>query len=191
MLQARPLRWLASSVLALCVSGCAPDDERSRITTQLPPEGYALFRVSPGNAKRVAILVEMRDVKDASFVLLYTPKEPKSSGWFELDATDYTPCRHYGAESIDDVELGCVLPNGHGALVDVVDAKPWPSTVLLRHQLGDGLEDLSCKCTKPAPGGWYAVMRIAKTGPAIPIAVEVVSMDETDGYEEPSVEHIR
>ena len=191
MLHARSLRWFASSALALCVSGCAPEDKRSRITTHLPPQGYALFQVSPGGAKRLAIVVEARDVKDASFVLLYTPKEPKSSGWFELDPNDYFPCRHYGTESVDDVELGCVVPNGHGALVDVVDAKPWPSTVLLRHQLGDGLEDASCKCTKAAPGGWYAVMRIAKTGPAIPIAFEVISMDETDSYEEPQVEHIR
>lgn len=39
MLRPRLLRWLASSAFALsalCVSGCAPDDERERIVTELP-----------------------------------------------------------------------------------------------------------------------------------------------------------
>jgi hypothetical protein len=190
MLHSAPLRWFASSALVLCVSGCAPDDKHSRITTHLPREGYALFKVSPGSTKRAAVIVEMRGVKDATFVLLYTPKEPKSSGWFDLDAGIYPPCRHYGAESTDDVELDCMVPNGHGALVDIAYAKPWPSTVVLRHQLGDGLEDSSCQCTSNAPNGWYAVMRIAKDGPEIELAVELVPMDDADA-ETSDVEQIR
>jgi hypothetical protein len=179
---------LASSALALCVAGCAPDDERSRIVTELPRDGYALFEVKPGGAKRVAFVVEMRDVDEGTFVLLYTPKEPTSSGWFELDAGAYFPCRHYGPSSTEDVDVGCVVPGGHGALVDaVVAGGSGSSQVILRHELGDDEPDASCSCTKNAPIGWYAVMRIAKSGPAIPIAVEAISMDETEPFDAPTV----
>lgn len=179
--------FLASSALALSVAGCAAADDASRIETDLPEDGYALFQVKPGGAKRVAFVVEMRDVEEGRFVLLYTPKEPASSGWFELDADSYFPCRHYGPNSTDDVELGCIVPDGHGAIVDAVVAEPGASEVILRHQLGDGVEDAACNCTKSAPAGWYAVMRIAKTGPAIPMAVEAIAMDETEPFDTPSV----
>lgn len=194
MLHPRPLHWLASSAFALCVSGCAPDDERSRIATELPGEGYALFKVSPGGAKRVAFVVEMRDVEEGNFVLLYTPMEPKSSGWFDLDASAYLPCRHYGPDSTGDVELGCIVPNGHGALVDAVVASPSTKQLLLRHQLGDEEtteETTKQKTTPKTPGGYYAVMRIAKTGSSIPIAVEAISMDETEPFDSPVVKRIR
>lgn len=183
-------RLLASILLAssiACVAGCAPDDERSRVVTELARDGYALFSVEPGGAKRVAFVVELRDVEEGSFVLLYTPKQPVSSGWFELDASAYYPCRHYGPDSTDDVELGCVVPNGHGAIVDAVVAQPGSSQLVLRHQLGDGVEDRACGCTKSAPSGWYAVMRVAKTGPAIPMAVEAIAMDDVEPFEAPTV----
>lgn len=178
----------ASSALAFCVAcvaGCAPDDERSRVVTQLPRDGYAQFEVKPGGAKRVAVIVEMRDVEEGTFVLLYTRKEPTSSGWFELDPDAYVPCRHYGPDSTD-VDVGCIVPSGHGAIVDVVVATGSSQTIL-RHQLGEGDEDASCGCTKSAPAGFYALMRIAKTGPAIPMAVEVSAMDDTEPYESPSI----
>lgn len=194
MFRRRLFHWLASAAFALCVSGCAPEDERSRIVTELPREGYALFEVSPGGAQRVAFVVEMRDVKDASFVLLYTPNEPRSSGWFEIDPNAFYPCRHYGPDSTDDVELGCIVPNGHGALVDANEAKSWPSSVLLRHQLGDA-EPSSDSSTetknKAAPGGFYAVMRTSKTGAPIPMAVEAIAMDEEEPFDAPSLRRIR
>jgi hypothetical protein len=180
-------RLLSSAALALCVAGCAPDDESSRIVTDLPRDGYALFEVKPGGAKRVAFVVEMRDVDEGTFVLLYTPKEPTSSGWFELDAGAYYPCRHYGPDSSDEVDAGCIVPGGHGALVDAVVAGSGSSQVILRHELGDDEPDASCGCTKSAPSGWYAVMRIAKNGPAIPIAVEAIAMDETEPFVAPTV----
>jgi hypothetical protein len=161
MLHPRPLHWLASSAVALCVSSCAPDDERSRIVTDLPGDGYALFKVSPGRAQRVAFVIEMRDVVEGNFVLLYTPNEPTSSGWFELDAGAYVPCRHYGPDRTAEVELGCIVPNGHGALVDAVVARNISQQLLLRHELGDDDSESCASCKKPAPGGWYAVMRIA------------------------------
>ena len=173
---------LASSALAFCVAGCAPDDERSRVVASLPRDGYAQFEVKPGGAKRVAVLVEMRDVDEGTFVLLYTREEPTSSGWFELDPDAYVPCRHYGPDSTD-VDVGCIVPSGHGAIVDVVAANGAAQTIL-RHQLGD---DPDASTTTSTSGGWYAVMRIAKHGPAIPIAVEVSAMDETEPYDAPSV----
>lgn len=174
----RRARSFAPFGLSLSLAACAPHDERSRIHAELPADGYALFRVQPGGAKRVAVLVEARGVTEGDFVLLYTPAAPQSTGWFAIDPEQFVPCRHFGAEATDEVELGCVVPGGRGALVDAAVASPSTEQLLLRHQV----------TTK---GGYYAVMRVEKTGASIPIAVEVSSMDETDPFEPPTVEQIR
>lgn len=179
----------ASSALAFCVAGCAPDDDRSRIVTELPRDGYALFEVRPGGAKRIGVVVEMRDVEEGTFVLLYTPQEPTSSGWFELDPDAYLPCRGYGPESTDDVDVGCIVPGGHGAIVDVVVADGAAQTIL-RHQLGDDGDastGASTSTTSGTSGGWYSVMRIADNGAAVPMAVEAIALDEIEPFEAPTV----
>jgi hypothetical protein len=173
----RRARSFAPLGLSLSLAACGPD-HRQQLHTDLPSEGYALFRVEAGGAKRIAVVFELRDVPEGELVLLYSPSEPQSSGWFAIDPAQYAPCRQYGADAaVDDIELGCVVPGGRGALVDVQAASPGSEQLLLRHQL-------------LAKGGYYAVMRVEKTGPTLPINVEVSSMD-AEPFDPPNVERVR
>jgi hypothetical protein len=108
----RRARSFAPLGLSLSLAACGPD-HRQQLHTDLPSEGYALFRVEAG-----------------------------------------------------------------GALVDVQAASPGSEQLLLRHQL-------------LAKGGYYAVMRVEKTGPTLPINVEVSSMDEAEPFDPPNVERVR
>lgn len=174
----RRARSFAPLGLSLSLAACGPD-HRQQLRADLPPEGYALFRVEPGGAKRIAVVFELRDVPEGELVLLYSRSEPQSSGWFSIDPAQYAPCRQYGADAAaDDIELGCVVPGGRGALVDVQASSRGSEQLLLRHQL-------------LARGGYYAVMRVEKTGPALPINVEVSSMDEAEPMDPPTVEQVR
>lgn len=175
----RRARTFAPLGLSLSLVACGPGHDRQRLRTELPEDGYALFRVEPGGARRVAFVVEMRDVDEGDFVLLYTRSAPQSTGWFAVDPVQFVPCRQYGADAAEeDLELGCVVPGGRGALVDVAAGSPAKSQLLLRHEV-------------IAKTGYYAVMRVAETGPSMPINAEVISMDEIEPFDPPSVEQVR
>jgi hypothetical protein len=194
----RNIAWLAALPLCLFASACAaPEEDRERISTVLSEDGYALFRVEPGSAQRVAFLVEMRDVAEGRYVLLYTPSKPPSTGWFELAADEYVPCRHYGDDETDEVELDCLVPGGHGAIVDgfTVTQSGAPQK-LLRHRLvapiTTSTTTSSSSSSKPkAPSGYYAVMRIEETGAPASLAVEVRALDDVAPYDAPSVAQVR
>jgi hypothetical protein len=107
------LRSLGTAfVLTLGGIACAPpEDERDRITATLDGDGYALFALDPRGADRAAVVVEMRDAPAGTCVLLHSQRPPAASGWFSLDVDAYSPCRRYGKDAVDQIELDCLVPS--------------------------------------------------------------------------------
>ena len=178
-------------------SACGPTQEPARMSTALGPDGYALFKAQHEGGSRLAFFVELRDVPDGTYVLLHTKKAPSSTGWFELDPSDYAACKRYGTEAVDERTLDCMLPDGHGDLVDVVEvsaATSASSRAVLRHQIDAPTFSSSSSCTRDCSStatlaGYYAIMRVERDGQIAPIAVEVRSLED-DAWKSPTVERL-
>jgi hypothetical protein len=206
------MKWLSLFALAFvwCI-GCAPpsDTKAHRIEARLDEEGYALFRADFRNASRGAVLVEMRNAPPGTYVLLHSRKAPESVGWFALDVGAYAPCRRFGKDAVDRIEVDCVVPGGHGELVDVVtiasmrllpakdpalDDRAPADTTLLRHEVtcrceargSSSSESSAAESKETHTYGYYAVMRVeppGSTNVVVPFAIEAVPLDEDDNDE--------
>lgn len=167
------------------------------MSTALGPDGYALFKAQHEGGSRLAFFVELRDVPEGTYVLLHTKKAPSSTGWFELDPSDYAACKRYGADAVEERTLDCMLPDGHGDLVDVVvvsAATSSSSRALLRHEIAAPTFRSSSSCSSDCSStatleGHYAVMRVEHDAQAVPIAVEVRSLED-DAWKSPTVERL-
>jgi hypothetical protein len=199
-------RILAGILLGLCVPlsvACDSSHGERRINTDLGSDGYALFRAHAPGGYRLALLVEIRSAPQGTYALLHSRNPPQSVGWFDLDVEQFAACKRYGEAANTPTALGCVLPDGHGDLVDVVEvgATERPDA-LLRHELvpiplpaptsrsSSSASSHSSSTPVPPTDGYYAVMRIERDGQAVPIAVEVRTMDSGYNVPSPSVERI-
>ena len=70
-------KWVAPFALACCVGACLSHHDRSRRVTDLPHEGYRLFEVGKGGAKRFMLKTPAGtiDVAGATFVVGYLPPD--------------------------------------------------------------------------------------------------------------------
>lgn len=199
------LRPLLLSVVLASAVGCAVHTDEQHLATVLDDDGYALFRVKSGGAERVAVLVDLRDVPEGTYVLLHSPSPPPSVGWFQLDPADYEGCR-----PDDDLTRGprltCMVPGGHGEIVDIVRvfrepdqlwstaetaSRPDVASGVLRHATFSptppAAASASSSSSRPSRNEYYAVMRVELDRVPVEIGVEVRAYDD-DAM--PSVERV-
>jgi hypothetical protein len=177
---------------------CAKADG-ARVTGSLNADGYALFKVQHDGTDRIAVLVELRDASDGTYVLLHSASAPRSSGWFELELADFEPCKRYGKDATGGPTLACIVPDGRGELVDVAtvgssmvlfsapaDAGPSPPASVsddygvLRHEPRSSSESRSKDSSStPSRVAYYALMRVEGGGADAPFAMEVRAFDQT------------
>lgn len=194
MLQA--FRFLAVVAVGGVLVGClepAPAPVRTRrLDAVLDSDGYALFHVKPGVEDRTAVLVELRRPAPGTYVLLHSVAAPRSVGWFDLDPNDFAPCRRYGDDEVEDTGLDCLVPDGHGELVDVITIAPEEpaKTAVLRHAFRQCTGWCAADMAPPTMEAHYAVMRIAPDGPPVRFAIETEAVDSAASASFPTVDRL-
>jgi hypothetical protein len=161
--------------------GCSNAEEHAQIDATMNTDGYALFAVENQRQQRNDVTLTVKNPDpNSTYVLIYASDAPKSSGWFKLDTNRVERCG-------GDLGPHCDIGDGFGYLVDVHTVKEGETSFALR--------DDRCGCdSKNAAHNWtgyWAVMRVERTGKTNPVTVDVWAKQIRDYAHEPDIKQLQ